>query len=138
MEISGDANRYRQFTAAPDLTPAVAAFYRRLLAGELGFRVVGRFKNYPSLLGVEFRDDDAEPSFISYDHPAVYVLQRESPDAVEVALDALARSLARDSHCPDAPLQKIAAAMPIDIARAIQIRIRKTVPISGLAIPPPE
>ena len=106
-----DANRYRQFTAAPDLTPAVAAFYRRLLAGELGFRVVGRFKNYPSLLGVEFRDDDAEPSFISYDHPAVYVLQRESPDAVEVALDALAQSLALDSHCPDAPLQKIAAAM---------------------------
>jgi tetratricopeptide (TPR) repeat protein len=106
-----DANRYRQFTAAPDLTPAAAAFYRRLLAGELGFRVAGRFKNYPSLLGIEFRDDDAEPSFISYDHPAVYVLQRESPDAVAAALAALAQSLERDPHCPDAPLQEIAAAM---------------------------
>ena len=114
-----DANRYRQFTAAPDLTPAAAAFYRRLLAGELGFRVAGRFKNYPSLLGIEFRDDDAEPSFISYDHPAVYVLQRESPDAVAAALAALAQSLERDPHCPDAPLQEIAAAMlSIDWSRA--------------------
>ena len=106
-----DANRYRQFTAAPDLTPTAAVFYQRLVAGELGFRVVGRFKNYPSFLGVEFRDDDAEPSFISYDHPAVYVLERESAEAVEAALLELAQSLARDPHCPDIPLREIAAAM---------------------------
>lgn len=74
-----DVNRYRQYLGAPDLYPVMAEFYRRLVAGELGFEPVQRFKVYPSLLGVEFRDDGAEPSFLGYDHPAVFVLKRK-PD----------------------------------------------------------
>jgi hypothetical protein len=66
-----DVNRAQQFAAVPDLTPTATAFYQRLLAGELGYRVMARFKTYPSLLGITFRDDAAEPSFIGYDHPAV-------------------------------------------------------------------
>ena len=36
-----DVNRYRQFTAVPDLYPAAAAFYQKLVAGELGFERLG-------------------------------------------------------------------------------------------------
>jgi tetratricopeptide (TPR) repeat protein len=71
-----DVNRYRQFTAAPDLYPAAASFYQKLVEGELGFEQVQRFKNYPALAGLEFGDDGAEPSFLGYDHPAVLVFKR--------------------------------------------------------------
>ena len=74
-----DVNRYRQYLGAPELYPVMANFYQRLVAGELGFEPVQRFKVYPSLLGIEFRDDEAEPSFLGYDHPAVFVFKRR-PD----------------------------------------------------------
>lgn len=38
--------------------------------------VVDRFKVYPRLAGFTCRDNDAEPSFIGYDHPAVIVLHK--------------------------------------------------------------
>ena len=106
-----DINRYRQFTATPDLTPVAAAFYQRLIAGELGFRVLARFKNYPALLGINFNDDGAEPSFIGYDHPAVYVLARESPAAVKTGLETMARALDQDPNCADAALRDVVAAL---------------------------
>ncbi len=34
-----DVNRYRQFTAVPDLTPTAAAFYQRLVAGDTAVAV---------------------------------------------------------------------------------------------------
>ena len=67
-------------------------------------------KHYPSLLGIEFQDDRAEPSFIGYDHPAVIVLQRRSPQAVQQGLDALADA----PHCPDALLRQAADALRRD------------------------
>ena len=106
-----DINRARQFMSVPDLTPTAAAFYQRLLAGELGFSVLARFKNYPSLFGVNFRDDDAEPSFIGYDHPAVYVLARESPQAVKAGLENMATALDQDPNCTDAALRDVATAL---------------------------
>jgi tetratricopeptide (TPR) repeat protein len=109
-----DVNRYRQFTAAPDLVPAASAFYQKLIAGELGFELVARFKHYPSLLGIEFADDLAEPSFAGYDHPAVYVLRRQSPQAVQEAFARLAQALATDPHCPDSVLGQVAAAFRAD------------------------
>lgn len=114
-----DVNRYRQFTAVPDLTPTAAAFYQRLVAGELGFRVEAQFKNYPSFMGVDFRDDQAEPSFIGYDHPTVYVLARESPDAVNAGLERLGRDLDQDPRCPDAALREVVTALQAeDLPRA--------------------
>ena len=106
-----DVNRAQQFAAVPDLTPAATAFYQRLLAGELGYRVMARFKTYPSLLGITFRDDAAEPSFIGYDHPAVYVLERESPQAVKAGLETMAAALDQDRNCSDAALRDIATAL---------------------------
>jgi len=106
-----DINRARQFMAVPELTPAASAFYRRLLDGQLGYRVIRRFKHSPSLLGMDFPDDDAEPSFTGYDHPAVYVLARDSPAAVQAGLETMATALDRDPHCADAALRDIATAV---------------------------
>ena len=80
-----DVNRYRQFVAAPNLYPVVAKFYRRLWAGKLGFIPFRFFKVYPALGGLIFPDDDAEPSFLGYDHPAVLVFRRADSEEVERA-----------------------------------------------------
>ena len=71
-----DVNRYQQFTAVPELIPGDAAFYEALLEGELGFDPIRRFKHYPSIGGLEFRDDGSDPSFTGFDHPAVMVFRK--------------------------------------------------------------
>jgi 4-amino-4-deoxy-L-arabinose transferase-like glycosyltransferase len=52
-------------------------YYRDLLAGRLGFRLVKSFKVYPSLFGTTIHDDDAELTFRLFDHPRVFVFARE-------------------------------------------------------------
>jgi tetratricopeptide (TPR) repeat protein len=73
-----DVNRYRQYTAAARMYPVLASFYENLLQGHLGFESAQRFKIYPQVAGWTFNDDDAEPSFLGFDHPAVYVLRQTS------------------------------------------------------------
>ena len=116
-----DANRYAQFIAVPDLYPAVASFYQRLVAGELGFTLVRRFKNYPSLLGMEFKDDGAEPSFIGYEHPAVLVFKKNERFAQDwSAWDA---ALKDDVYCgADGAIAAVAAAVRAgDKDRALEL-----------------
>lgn len=97
-----DANRYLQFTAAPDVLPAAADFYNKLLAGEMGFDLVAHFDNPPRLAGIDFATDRPEPSFIGYDHPTVHVLRRRD-DFSAVWADWSAQ-LYRSSACPDRAL----------------------------------
>lgn len=108
----------------PDLTPTATAFYQRLLAGELDYRVMARFKTYPSLLGITFRDDAAELSFIGYDHPAVYVLERESPQAVKAGLETMAAALDQDRNCSDAALRDVATALLAEDFPSAEERLR--------------
>ncbi len=102
-----DVNRLRPFTHVPDLFPATASCYRHLAEGHLGFDRVDRFKNYPTLFGVEFRDDDAEVSFLSFDHPAVFVLRRKNHP--ERDFSDWRRALALDEYCVDRELNALAA-----------------------------
>ena len=103
-----DVNRYAQYIAAPRLLPVAAGFYRRLIDGTLGFEPVARFKNYPSWIGIQFRDDGAEASFIGYDHPAVYILKRNSDEAVAAAMEHWQDELSRNRDCADLLLKKAA------------------------------
>ena len=100
-----DANRHAHFTAVPQLYPAVASFYTRLVAGEMGFVQVARFKRYPEWGGLVFADDGVEPSFIGYDHPAAMVFARSGDMAN--ALVRWERTLGENPHCPDAALEEI-------------------------------
>ena len=96
-----DVNRHAQVVAAADVMPATASFYRALGDGRLGYRQVYHAKVAPGLLGQEFADDGAEPSFLGYDHPAVRVYQRQPGAAV--AIQNWRNSVTGDA-CPDALL----------------------------------
>ncbi|MBI2502139.1 MAG: glycosyltransferase family 39 protein [Candidatus Latescibacteria bacterium] len=112
-----DVNRYRQYLGAPEFYPAMAEFYRRLVAGQLGFTLVQRFKVYPALLGIAFRDDEAEPSFLGYDHPAVFILEQQQDFAAvweRWAPEA-------DPRCPDQQVRAAASALAAgDLQGALQ------------------
>ena len=55
----------------------VKQYYRDLFAGRLGFKLIKTFKVYPSLFGLRINDDDAEVTFRSFDHPAVFIFMRQ-------------------------------------------------------------
>ncbi|MBI2502140.1 MAG: glycosyltransferase family 39 protein [Candidatus Latescibacteria bacterium] len=104
-----DVNRYAQFTAVPEIFPVVAGLYERLAAGELGFELVQRFKTYPALLGLVFADDRAEPSFLGYDHPTVWIFKSRGKAAIGEAFTHWERELAENPGCPDRSLEQVAA-----------------------------
>ena len=67
--------------------PMTTLYYKLLFEGKLGFRQVGHFTSFPTVLGVEFNDTGAEEAFSVYDHPEVYIFEK-TPEYSE----ALARS----------------------------------------------
>ncbi len=99
-----DANRYQQFTAAPELVPGCATFYFALMAGELGFDLVQRFRHYPALGSIAFKDDDSEPSFTGYDHPTVRILKKRDDAAWQQGQTLLQERLSSNPHCVDSLL----------------------------------
>ncbi len=120
-----DVNRYRQFTAVPEVFPVVSAFYADLVNGNLGFDVVGRFKVYPRVAGFTFDDDEAEPSFLGYDHPAVVVLRKA--ESFTQTWDSWQRLFHADERCAHAAVTSIAEAVEagdhevaLDRTRALQ------------------
>jgi len=76
-----DVNRLIHVSAAPEVLPVVASFYRHLTEGKLGYRLVQRIKVYPEFWGIRFDDDGAEHSFLGFDHPAVLLLRRDPKEA---------------------------------------------------------
>jgi len=106
-----DVNRYRQFTAVPELFPVVSAFYTDLVAGNLGFDVVRRFKVYPRVAGFTFEDDEAEPSFLGYDHPAVMVLRKA--ESFSRTWDSWQRRFHADRNCAHAAVMSVAEAVGV-------------------------
>jgi len=62
-----------RFTAAAARFPAQAAFYRRLFAGESGYRLVKTFRVIPQLGPWAWDDSGAELTFRLFDHPAVFI-----------------------------------------------------------------
>jgi tetratricopeptide (TPR) repeat protein/uncharacterized membrane protein YfbV (UPF0208 family) len=102
-----DVNRQRQFRAVPARYPAVASFYEKLWAGELGFKSVQRFKVYPHLAAIRFVDDDAEPSFLAYDHPAVRIFARAEEKKILEDWAAWRSELVANSACADSALRGV-------------------------------
>ena len=104
-----DVNRYRQYTAATGLYPVLSSFYTALLDGGLGFEPVQRFKVYPRVAGWTFRDDDAEPSFLGFDHPAVLILRQGADHRAVLA--AWQNAASELPGCADADLHAAARAL---------------------------
>ena len=66
-----------RYLKLPRLFPAEYAFYSRLQDGQLGFKLIKTFKTYPACCGITIDDDAAELTFHLFDHPHVYIFQRE-------------------------------------------------------------
>ncbi len=105
-----DVNRYQHFTAVPELIPGGAAFYQALVEGDLGFDLVRRFKHYPSIGGLEFRDDGSEPSFTGFDHPAVMVFRKDET-VWQAAWTHFQERMPTSPNCADPFLETAASAL---------------------------
>ncbi len=103
-----DVNRYRQFTAVPEMFPVASAFYRGLWDESLGFVRDARFKVYPQILGISFSDDDSEVSFVGYDHPAVSVFRRQTEAEWVTRWTVWRQGLLQDGICADNLLVEVA------------------------------
>ena len=115
-----DVNRYQHFTAVPELIPGGAAFYGALVKGELGFDLIRRFKNYPSIAGLEFRDDGSEPTFTGFDHPAVMVF-RKNEENWQKGWARLQEQLSAGPYCTDPFLETAASALRVgDLNASLQ------------------
>jgi YYY domain-containing protein len=57
--------------------PVTSRYYRLLWSGQLGYRMVASFHNFPAFLGWLRPDDWAEESFSVYDHPRTYIFKKE-------------------------------------------------------------
>lgn len=104
-----DVNRYQQFTAAPELVPGGAAFYRALVDGEVGFDLVQRFRHYPSLVGIAFKDDGSEPTFVGFDHPTVMIFKKNT--AYQQGIAHLQKQSSTNPHCVDPLLETACSAL---------------------------
>lgn len=109
-----DVNRLSNLSAAPDVLPVVASFYRHLTQQQLGYRLARRFKVYPEILGIRFNDDEAEHSFLGFDHPAVLLYQRREETAATAAWQAWIENLAAQPFNVDALLLDGVAAMRLN------------------------
>ncbi len=58
--------------------PVQIAFFEALEQGRLGFELVAEFTSHPSTLGITLNDDDADETWINYDHPRVLIYERAS------------------------------------------------------------
>ena len=104
-----DVNRYQQFTAAPELVPGGAAFYRTLVDGELGFDLVQRFRHYPSLGSIAFKDEGSEPTFVGFDHPTVMIFKKNT--AYRQGIAHLQKQASTNPHCVDSLLETACSAL---------------------------
>ncbi len=75
--------------AAPWRYRVQERFYDELERGRLGFEAVANFARPAAILGFPFDDQDADESFINYDHPQVAIYERTGPLSRSVFDDAM-------------------------------------------------
>jgi YYY domain-containing protein len=88
--VMADTRAHAVYRRLADRYPVNAAYYELMFEEKLGYSLAAEFKNYPSLLGHAFPDDRADESFTLYDHPHVFLFQRQP---VNLPPEELARRL---------------------------------------------
>ena len=106
--INTTSNRlYKSIPRIPQRYPMTTEYYRRLFAGDLGFKLVKTFSSYPQLGPWVINDDRAEEAFTVYDHPKVLIFQKQpdfSPEKVRATLSAV-------------PLDNVVQLMPAQVGK---------------------
>ncbi len=67
---------YKTIGRLPDRYPMMSRYYRLLFDGKLGYEKVVEFRNYPHIGKFVFRDDNADESFVVYDHPHPIIFKK--------------------------------------------------------------
>ncbi len=133
--IIAEENRSWQFQGAADQFPVVSAFYRDLISPALGFEIVSRFKQQPTLFGVVFEESKLEPSFTGYDHPTVLVLKKINEFTEKFAV--WSNEVMRSNACADPEFENAAASLKQDrlesAGRSLD-RIREQYPDAAYAL----
>jgi YYY domain-containing protein len=83
-------------TRATARYPMTSAYFARLFAGELGFRLVHSERSPPRLFDLAFPDELADESFSVYDHPKVVVFE----NVERLAAEDLAARIGNPSRWP--------------------------------------
>jgi hypothetical protein len=114
----------------------VTSFYRHLTEGRLGYRLIRRIKIYPEFFGIRFDDDEAEHSFLGFDHPTALLYERESEPLASAAWAAWTQSLREESFNTDASLEAgVSALRAGDVEQALRLfEHSKSSPSSGLLV----
>jgi hypothetical protein len=96
--VIASQRNYRSFPRLPQRFPFVCPYYRALLDGTLGFQLVERVSNYPTLFGVAIDTRNAEETFTVFDHPEVLVFHKTSDlSAIDIANQIMSHERARPS-----------------------------------------
>ena len=88
----------RNYGAVYDLAtlfPQAVCYYRSVFDGSIGYRLVARFSNYPHLGPFIWNTDAAEETFQVFDHPNVYIFERDRALSSEQILDVLEQCVSR-------------------------------------------
>ena len=112
--INVTSNRlYGSIPRIPQRYPMTTEYYRRLFAGDLGFKLVATFTSYPTLGPWVIVDDRAEEAFTVYDHPKVLIFKKQpdfSVDRVRQILSAVPLDDVRQITAPAGGADAAAAA----------------------------
>lgn len=74
---------FANYTLLPNRYPRVAAYYKQLFSGRLGFEEIAQFQSFPKLsLGMvafTFPDEASEETATVFDHPVIRVYRKTQP-----------------------------------------------------------
>ncbi len=68
---------YGSIIRAPSRYPLMSRFYQLLFANQAGYHLVQTFSSYPRLGSLIVNDDQAEETLQVYDHPVIYIFQKD-------------------------------------------------------------
>ncbi|MGE5464452.1 MAG: DUF2298 domain-containing protein [Syntrophothermus sp.] len=100
---------YDSIPRLPMRYPLTIRYYQLLFNGKLGYERVKEFTSYPSLLGIQIPDQNAEESFSVYDHPRVQVFKKTAAFDPEKVRRLLSEGIVWESVMHLTPLQATAA-----------------------------
>lgn len=58
--------------------PYSSKYYQLLFNEDLGFKLVHKETSFPSFLGIDFNDEWAEESVFIYEHPSIWIFEKEN------------------------------------------------------------
>jgi YYY domain-containing protein len=100
---------YDSIPRLPMRYPLTTRYYQLLFNEKLGFERVKEFTSYPTILGLQINDQNAEESFSVYDHPRVQIFKKTAAFNPEEVRRLLGEGIAWTSVLHLTPLQASAA-----------------------------